>query len=66
NIIFTFSLILFPSELLVWLYYFLRYVQLEDVTFSEAFVLSFVETIRQIVRTAGMLYELLFHGTKKT
>ncbi|MBO3802036.1 MAG: glycosyltransferase [Thermoproteota archaeon] len=60
NIIFSLSLILFPSEFLVWFYYFLRYMQLEDVTFSEAFVLSLVETVRQIVRTAGMLYELLF------
>ena len=59
NIIFTLSLILFPSELLIWFYYFLKYTQLEDVTFSETLVLSLVETIRQMVRTAGMLYELL-------
>jgi GT2 family glycosyltransferase len=59
NIIFTLSLILFPSELLIWFYYFLKYTQLEDVTFSETLALSLVETIRQMVRTAGMLYELL-------
>jgi len=36
-----------------------KYTQLEDVTFSETLVLSLVETVRQMVRTAGMLYELL-------
>jgi len=61
NIMFTISLFLFPMELVIWGYYFLRYSKLEDVSFQEAIILSLVETVRQAVRTLGMLYELIFH-----
>ncbi len=65
NIILTISLFLFPMELMIWAYYFLRYSKLEDVSFKEAVVLSLVETVRQAVRTLGMLYEL-FVSFRKT
>ncbi len=60
NILLTFSLIFFPLELLIWLHYFMRYIKLDDINFSDAFILSLVETVRQMVRTLGMLYEIIF------
>jgi len=59
NVIFTISLFLFPLELLIWFYYLSRYARLEDLNFQETLTLSLVETLRQIIRTFGMLYELL-------
>ncbi|MEM3872699.1 MAG: glycosyltransferase [Nitrososphaeria archaeon] len=60
NIIFVTSLILFPMELFIWFYYILRYYNLKDLSIKDVIELSLVETLRQLVRTSGMLYELLF------
>ncbi|MGQ9478815.1 MAG: glycosyltransferase family 2 protein [Thermoproteota archaeon] len=59
NILLSLSLIIFPLELIVWLNYLLKYLGLKDLSRVEALKLSFVETVRQAVRTAGMLYELV-------
>ncbi|MEM0050568.1 MAG: glycosyltransferase family 2 protein [Candidatus Bathyarchaeia archaeon] len=60
NIMLTISLILFPMKLVIWAYYFSRYLKLKDVSLREVLVLSLVETARQAVRTLGMLYEVIF------
>jgi len=64
NIFFTIALIIFPLELFVGAHYLLRYIQLKDLGVKDAIVMSFLETVRQILRTAGMLYELLLSPPK--
>lgn len=61
NIILTVSLIVLPIEVAIWGYYFIRYLKLKDLSFKEAIIFSLVETIRQTVRTLGMLYELIVY-----
>lgn len=48
-----------PLQLLVYLHYLRRYGELRDLSIVERLVLPGIEVLRQAVRTAGMLYELL-------
>lgn len=59
NIILAISLALFPMEFFILVYYFLRYYNLKTLSVNDVIELSLIETLRQAIRTAGMLYELL-------
>ncbi|MEM4574292.1 MAG: glycosyltransferase [Candidatus Caldarchaeum sp.] len=52
--------LLFPLlQVIVYLNYLLKYWGLPNLKNVEKVVLSFIEVVRQLLRTAGMLYELL-------
>ncbi|MCS7110123.1 MAG: glycosyltransferase [Candidatus Caldarchaeum sp.] len=59
NVLLTVALFLPPVQLLVYLHYLRRYAVLKDLSTSEKIVLPFIEVLRQAVRTAGMVYQLL-------
>jgi GT2 family glycosyltransferase len=59
NAFLTASLIFPPLQLLVYLHYVRRYGEVQGLSFTERLVLPGFEVLRQAVRTAGMLYELL-------
>jgi len=59
NAFLTASLFFPPLQLLVYLHYLRRYGEVQGLTLAERFVLPGIEVLRQAVRTAGMLYELL-------
>jgi hypothetical protein len=46
-------------QLLVYLHYVRRYGEVQGLSLTERLVLPGIEVLRQAVRTAGMLYELL-------
>jgi len=59
NIILTVSFFIVPLQLLIFIHYLRRYYKLKDLRRSERVLLAIVETLRQYIRTAGMLYELI-------
>ena len=59
NVILTISFFIIPLQLIIFIHYLRRYYKLKDLRISERILLAVVETLRQYVRTAGMLYELI-------
>jgi GT2 family glycosyltransferase len=59
NIVLTSALLVPPLQLLIYLHYLLRYGTLDSIGLVDKIVLPAIEVLRQAVRTAGMLYELL-------
>ena len=59
NIVLTMGIFFPILQLLIFLYYLTKYMKICGLRLSERFVLSFIELIRQDVRTAGMLYQLI-------
>lgn len=59
NAFLTAALLIPPLQLLVYLHYFRRYSEMNDLSPMERLVLPAIEVLRQAVRTAGMLYALL-------
>lgn len=59
NVFLTIALFLPPLQILIYLNYLYKYWKLKDLTLSEKIFLPFIETIRQALRNAGMIYELL-------
>lgn len=59
NIMLTLALLVPPLQVLIYVHYLLKYSELRDLSLEEKVILPGVETLRQAVRTAGMLYELL-------
>jgi len=60
NVFLTIALFLLPLQILIYLNYLYKYWKLKDLTLNEKIILPFIETIRQALRTIGMIYELLF------
>jgi len=58
NLVLTTAILIPPLQLAVWAYYLYRYSTLQDLSTREKLLLSLTETVRQDVRTLGMLYEL--------
>jgi GT2 family glycosyltransferase len=61
----TLALIILPLQIVVYLIYLFKYSKLGDLLLSEKIILPFIETIRQALRTAGMIYELYYLYFKK-
>lgn len=59
NVFLTSSLLFPPLQLLVYLHYLRRYSVVPRLSHAERVILPGIEVLRQAVRTAGMLYELL-------
>ncbi|MEM2992863.1 MAG: glycosyltransferase [Candidatus Caldarchaeum sp.] len=59
NVLLVVALFFPPLQALVYLHYLRRYRVLRDLTTAEKIVLPFIEVVRQAVRTAGMVYELV-------
>ena len=59
NIVLTMSIFFPLLKLLVFLHYLTKYVKIRELSLSERFILPFIELMRQEVRTAGMLYQLI-------
>jgi len=55
----TASLLFPPLQLIVYLHYVRRYGEVKGLTLVERIVLPGIEVLREALRTAGMLYELL-------
>jgi GT2 family glycosyltransferase len=58
NVLLTAALLLPPLQTLIYLHYLRRYMSLKQLSRGVGAVMAGVETLRQAVRTAGMLYEL--------
>lgn len=58
NIILTAALVQPPLQTLIYLHYLRRYMSLRHLPKGERYVMAGIETLRQAVRTAGMLFEL--------
>lgn len=59
NIFLTIALFLLPLQIVTYLIYLYKYWKLNDLKLNEKIILPFIETIRQALRTAGMIYELI-------
>lgn len=59
NIFLILALFLPLLQIIVYLNYLYKYWKLEDLTLSEKVILPFIETIRQALRTVGMIYEVI-------
>lgn len=59
NVALTLSLLQPYLNVAIYLYYLVRYMRLSHLTPGERRIMAGIETLRQAVRTAGMLYELL-------
>jgi GT2 family glycosyltransferase len=57
NVFLTIALFLPLLQILIYLNYLYKYWKLKDLTLSEKIILPFIETIRQALRTIGMIYE---------
>jgi len=64
NIFLTIVLFLPLLQAITYLIYLYKYWKLKDLTLSEKMILPFIETIRQALRTAGMIYELILSFKK--
>lgn len=65
NVVLTLSLIAPPLQLLLYLYYLNRYMEVPNLKLREGLLLPFIELVRQDVRTIGMLYQLLIDKISK-
>jgi GT2 family glycosyltransferase len=61
NIVLTISLLLPLLQLLVYAYYLGRYMRVHGLRLREKIILPFIELMRQDIRTAGMLYQLILN-----
>ena len=61
NIVLTISLLLPLLQLLVYAYYLRRYMKVHGLKLRERIILPVIELMRQDIRTAGMLYQLILN-----
>jgi hypothetical protein len=61
NIVLTISLLLPLLQLLVYAYYLGRYMKVHGLRLRERIILPVIELMRQDIRTAGMLYQLILN-----
>lgn len=59
NVVLSAALLFPPLQLLIYMHYLLRYSRLDGIGLVDKIVLPAIEVLRQAVRTAGMLYEML-------
>jgi len=61
NVVLTLGILLPPLQLLIYIYYLRRYMKIPYLKLEEKIILPLIELIRQNLRTAGMLYQLILN-----